>query len=196
MAGKLLSIFKQIEDKRRDLSKLHDLNDILAMAILAVICGADTWDNIEEYCEAKEEWLAGFLNLENGIPSHDTFNRVISSIDSQHFERCFIEWVSELIKVTDVREIVNIDGKTIRGAKEHGKKSPVHMVSAWAHQNNLVLGQVKVTEKSNEITAPAATPAAIKVRTRKSDPLKTNHKKRSSSRSSSDRDNLFCRLST
>ena len=153
MAGKLLSIFKQIEDKRRDLSKLHDLNDILVMAIIAVICGADTWDNIEEYCEAKEEWLAGFLNLENGIPSHDTFNRVISSIDSQHFERCFIEWVSELIKVTDVREIVNIDGKTIRGAKEHGKKSPVHMVSAWAHQNNLVLGQVKVTEKSNEITA-------------------------------------------
>jgi predicted transposase YbfD/YdcC len=153
MAGKLLSIFKQIEDNRRDLSKLHNLNDILVMAIIAVICGADTWNNIEEYCEAKEEWLAGFLNLENGIPSHDTFNRVISSIDSQHFERCFIEWVSELIKVTDVKEIVNIDGKTIRGAKEHGKKSPVHMVSAWAHQNNLVLGQVKVTEKSNEITA-------------------------------------------
>lgn len=153
MAGKLLSIFKQIEDNRRDLSKLHDLNDILVMAIIAVICGADTWDNIEEYCQAKEEWLAGFLNLENGIPSHDTFNRVISSIDPQHFERCFIEWVSELIKITDVKEIVNIDGKTIRGAKEHGKKSPVHMVSAWAHQNNLVLGQVKVTEKSNEITA-------------------------------------------
>lgn len=153
MAGKLLSIFKQIEDNRRDLSKLHDLNDILVMAIIAVICGADTWDNIEEYCEAKEEWLSEFLNLENGIPSHDTFNRVISSIDSQHFEQCFIEWVSELIKVTDVKEIVNIDGKTIRGAKRHGKKSPVHMVSAWAHQNNLVLGQVKVNEKSNEITA-------------------------------------------
>jgi predicted transposase YbfD/YdcC len=153
MTGKLLSIFKQIEDNRRDISKLHNLNDILIMSIIAVICGADTWNNIEEYCEAKEEWLSEFLNLQNGIPSHDTFNRVISSIDSQHFEACFVEWVSELIKVTDVKEIVNIDGKTIRGAKEHGKKSPIHMVSAWAHHNNLVLGQVKVNEKSNEITA-------------------------------------------
>ena len=153
MAGKLLSIFKKIEDNRRDLSKLHELNDILVMAIIAVICGADTWNNIEEYCEAKEEWLSKFLNLKNGIPSHDTFNRVISSIDSQHFESCFIEWVSELIKITDVKEIVNVDGKAIRGAKQNGKKSPVHMVSAWAHNNSLVLGQVKVTEKSNEITA-------------------------------------------
>lgn len=153
MSGKLVSIFKQIEDNRRDLSKLHELNDILVMAIIAVICGADTWNNIQEYCEAKKEWLSKFLSLENGIPSHDTFNRVISSIDSEHFERCFIEWVSELIKITDVKEIVNIDGKTIRGAKQHGKKSPIHMVSAWAHNNNLVLGQVKVNEKSNEITA-------------------------------------------
>lgn len=153
MASKLIGIFSQIEDNRRDLSKLHKLNDILVMAIIAVICGADTWNNIEEYCEAKAEWLSKFLNLENGIPSHDTFNRVISSIDSEHFERCFIEWVSELIKITDVKEIINIDGKTIRGAKEHGKKSPIHMVSAWAHNNNLVLGQVKVNEKSNEITA-------------------------------------------
>lgn len=153
MPGKLISIFKQIEDNRRDLSKLHELNDILVMAIIAVICGADTWNNIEEYCEAKQEWLSKFLNLENGIPSHDTFNRVISSIDNEQFERCFIEWVSELITITDVREIVNIDGKTIRGAKRNGKKSPIHMVSAWAHNNNLVLGQVKVNEKSNEITA-------------------------------------------
>jgi hypothetical protein len=100
------------------------------MAINAVICGADTWNNIEEYCKEKEEWLSKFLNLANGIPSHDTFNRVISSIDSDHFEHCFIEWVSELIKITDVKEIANIDGKTIRGAKQHGKKSPIHMVSA------------------------------------------------------------------
>jgi len=153
MTNKLLNIFKQIEDNRRDLSKLHDLNDILIMAIIAVICGADTWNNIEEYCEAKSDWLSKFLNLKNGIPSHDTFNRVISAIDSNCFERCFIEWVSELIKVTNVKEIVSIDGKTIRGAKEHGKKSPIHMVSAWAHHNNLVLGQVRVNEKSNEITA-------------------------------------------
>lgn len=155
MASKLLHIFRQIEDNRRNLSKLHDLNDILVMAIIAVICGADTWNNIQDYCASKEEWLTKFLNLQNGIPSHDTFNRVISSIDSQHFEDCFMEWVSELMNVADVREIVNIDGKTIRGAKQHGKKSTIHMVSAWAHHNNLVLGQVKVNEKSNEITAIA-----------------------------------------
>ena len=143
MTKKLLDIFKQIEDNRRNLSKLHDLHDILAMAIIAVVCGANTWNNIEEYCLAKEEWLSKTLNLKNGIPSHDTFNRVISSIDSQHFESCFIEWVSELIKITDVKEIVNVDGKAIRGAKQNGKKSPVHMVSAWAHNNSLVLGQVK-----------------------------------------------------
>lgn len=153
MSGKLLDIFKQIEDNRRDLSKLHELNDILVMAVIAVICGADTWNEIEEYCEAKEEWLSVFLNLENGIPSHDTFNRVISSIDNELFEQCFVEWVSELIKITDAKEIINIDGKTICGAKQNGKKSPIHMVSAWAHNNNLVLGQVKVNEKSNEITA-------------------------------------------
>lgn len=92
MTVKLLSIFRQIEDHRRDISKLHDLNDILVMAIIAVICGADTWDNIEEYCQAKSEWLAEFLNLQNGIPSHDTFNRVISSIDSQHFEIEAVHW--------------------------------------------------------------------------------------------------------
>ena len=153
MTKKLLDIFKQIEDNRRNLSKLHDLHDILAMAIIAVVCGANTWNNIEEYCLAKEEWLSKTLNLKNGIPSHDTFNRVISSIDSQHFERCFIEWVGGLLKIDGLKEIINMDGKAIRGAKQHGKKSPIHMVSAWAHNSNLVLGQVKVSEKSNEITA-------------------------------------------
>lgn len=93
-----------------------------------------------------------FLDLPNGIPSHDTFNKVFSNIVSYEFERCYIEWVSELAKLSP-REVIAIDGKTIRGAKASGKKSPVHMVSAWANENNLVLGQVKVSEKSNEITA-------------------------------------------
>jgi predicted transposase YbfD/YdcC len=153
MASKLNNIFEQLEDNRRSLSKLHNLNDILVMAIIAVICGADSWNDIQEYCLAKEEWLSKFLKLQNGIPSHDTFNRVISSIDSQSFEKYFIEWVSTLITLTGQKEIINIDGKTIRGAKQHGKKSPIHMVSAWACENNLVLGQIKVNEKSNEITA-------------------------------------------
>ncbi len=93
------------------------------------------------------------MKLQNGIPSHDTFNRVISSIDIQSFEKYFIEWVTTLITLTGQKEIINIDGKTIRGAKQQGKKSPIHMVSAWACENNLVLGQIKVNEKSNEITA-------------------------------------------
>lgn len=153
MNSKITTIFEQIADNRRSLSKLHNLNDILVMSVIAVICGADSWNDIEEYCLAKEEWLSKFLKLTNGIPSHDTFNRVISAIDSKKFEKCFVEWVSGLITLFEQKEIINIDGKTIRGAKAHGKKSPIHMVSAWACENNLVLGQVKVNEKSNEITA-------------------------------------------
>lgn len=153
MANKLTTIFEQLKDNRRSLSKLHSLNDILVLAIVAVISGADSWNDIEEYCLAKEEWLCKFLNLKNGIPSHDTFNRVISSIDSILFEKYFIEWVGTFINITGIKEIINIDGKTIRGAKEHGKKSPIHMVSAWACNNNMVLGQIKTDEKSNEITA-------------------------------------------
>lgn len=153
MNSKITTIFEQIADNRRSLSKLHNLNDILVMSVIAVICGADSWNDIEEYCLAKEEWLSKFLKLTNGIPSHDTFNRVISAIDSEKFEKCFVEWVSGLITLFEQKEIINIDGKTIRGAKAHGKKSPIHMVSAWACENNLVLGQVKVNEKSNEITA-------------------------------------------
>jgi predicted transposase YbfD/YdcC len=117
-----------------------------------VICGADSWNEMESYANSKEKFLHSFLDLPNGIPSHDTFNRVFSNIDSNEFEACFIEWVSELAQLQP-REIIAIDGKTIKGAKAGGKKSPVHMVSAWACDNNLVLGQVKFSKKSNEITA-------------------------------------------
>jgi predicted transposase YbfD/YdcC len=119
---------------------------------MAVICGAESWNEMESYAQSKEKFLRTFLDLPNGIPSHDTFNRVFSNIDSDKFESCFIEWVSHLAQLKP-KEIIAIDGKTIRGAKASGKKSPVHMVSAWANENNLVLGQVKVSEKSNEITA-------------------------------------------
>ncbi len=102
--------------------------------------------------KGKEDFLRTFLKLPNGIPSHDTFNRVFSAIDSKQFELCFIEWVKTLVHLTD-KEIVAIDGKTIREAKQKGKKSPIHMVSAFANPNNLVLGQVKTDEKSNELTA-------------------------------------------
>lgn len=151
-ANKITSIFGQIDDPRSHINKLHNLNDILLIGIISVICAADTWKNMESYAKSKEDFLRTFLELPNGIPSHDTFNRVFSTIDSEQFEACFIEWINTLAKITQ-GEVVSIDGKTIRGAKVNGKKSPVHMVSAWANDNNLVLGQVKVSEKSNEITA-------------------------------------------
>ncbi|WP_081661816.1 ISAs1 family transposase [Gillisia sp. JM1] len=151
-AQKLKTIFGQIPDFRRSHKQLYDLESILLIGIISVICGADSWNEMENYANSKEEFLSSFLDLPNGIPSHDTFNRVFSNIDSDQFEKCFIQWVSDLAQLQP-REIIAIDGKTIRGAKAGGKKSPVHMVSAWANDNNLVLGQVKVSEKSNEITA-------------------------------------------
>lgn len=149
---KLTTIFSQVKDPRRDLLKLHKLNDILLISVLAVICGADTWKDIETFAISKEEFLKTFLELPNGIPKLDTYRRVFAAIDSQCFENCFIEWVNSFTSLND-KEVVAIDGKTIRGAKSQGKKSPIHMVSAWASEQNIVLGQVKTQEKSNEITA-------------------------------------------
>ena len=146
------AIFSQIDDPRSDINKLHRLDDILLIGIIAVICAADTWKDIETYAKAKEDFLRSFLDLPNGIPSDDTFNRVFSRLDPEQFEQCFIDWVLSLVELTD-GEVIPIDGKTLRGAKANGKKSPIHMVSAWASNNNMVLGQVKVSEKSNEITA-------------------------------------------
>ncbi|WP_142785143.1 ISAs1 family transposase [Changchengzhania lutea] len=150
--NKFKSIFSKINDPRSDINKLHNLEDILLIGIISVICAADSWKDMETYAKAKVDFLRSFLDLPNGTPSDDTFNRVFSSIDSEQFETCFIDWVSNLIDIT-AGEVIPIDGKTLRGAKSNGKKSPFHMVSAWASKNNMVLGQVKVSEKSNEITA-------------------------------------------
>jgi len=150
--AQLKSIFNQIDDTRSDINKLHKLEDILLIGIISVICAADTWKNMETFAKAREDFLRTFLDLKNGIPSDDTFNRVFSSIDPFQFENCFIKWVSHLVDLSQ-GEIIPIDGKAIRGAKSNGKKSPFHMVSAWASQNNMVLGQVKVETKSNEIKA-------------------------------------------
>lgn len=148
---RIIDFFAPLEDKRRPSgNKQHELLDIVAIAMCAVICGAESWEEIHQYGKVKRRWLETFLSLPNGIPSHDTFNRVISSINPDEFEKCFSDWVSSMIEATG--EVISIDGKTIRGAKVNGK-SPVHMVSAWASVNNLALGQVKVTERSNEITA-------------------------------------------
>jgi predicted transposase YbfD/YdcC len=148
----LLETLLAIEDHRIDRKKAHLLEDIIVITMAAVICGAENWNQIEMFGKLKSPWFKSFLKLPNGIPSHDTFNRFFSLMDPDKFELIFKDWVqkiSEKIK----GEVISIDGKTIRGAKSHGSKSAIHMVSAWASNNNMVLGQVKVNEKSNEITA-------------------------------------------
>ena len=152
MTPKLTTAFSQIKDPRRDITKLHLLNDILLISILSVICGAETWKDIQTFAIAKEDFLRTFLKLPNGIPKLDTYRRVFAAIDSEQFETSFIEWVNALTNIAK-GQVIAIDGKTLRGAKKGGEKSPIHMVSAWANESNLVLGQVKVNEKSNEITA-------------------------------------------
>lgn len=144
--------FLSLSDPRVERTKEHLLEDIIFITIAAVICGCENWNDIEAYGKSKREWLSKYLKLPNGIPSHDTFNRVFSALDPIAFETCFLEWVKSVAKLSD-GEVVSIDGKTIRGSREKGAKAAVHMVSAWAGLNHMVLGQVKTEEKSNEITA-------------------------------------------
>jgi hypothetical protein len=146
--NKLISIFGSIKDPRSHINQLHNLNDILLIGIISVISGAETWKQMVEFAYSKEDFLRKYLKLKNGIPSEDTINRVFSSIDSEQFENCFMQWVNSISAITK-GQVIAIDGKTLRGAKSNGKKSPVHMVSAWVNENNLVLGQVRVNEKSN-----------------------------------------------
>ena len=148
----LLEILANLNDHRIERKKEHLLIDIVVITIASVICGAENWNQIQMFGQSKYEWFKTFLKLPNGIPSHDTFNRFFSLLEPDKFESIFMEWVSTISKRIK-GEVINIDGKTIRGAKNLGKKSPIHMVSAWANSNNLVLGQIKVNEKSNEITA-------------------------------------------
>ncbi|MCO6476300.1 MAG: ISAs1 family transposase [Phaeodactylibacter sp.] len=144
--------FSSIPDPRKPQGLLHSLEAIFTIAILAVICGADEWTEIEEFGKSKQEFLEGLLELRHGIPSHDTFGRVFSMIDAEAFAACFISWVSSLCEING--EIVNIDGKQLRHSFDtHSEKAAIHMVSAWANANEMVLGQAKVDEKSNEITA-------------------------------------------
>lgn len=156
----ILDYFSEIKDPRVDRTKEHLLIDIITIAICAVICGADTWVGIETFGNAKFKWLKKFLKLPNGIPSHDTFARVIAMLDPQEFQECFLNWVQSISKITE-SEVVAIDGKTLRHSYDRGgKKGAIHMVSAWATEARLVLGQKKVDDKSNEITA---IPELIKV---------------------------------
>lgn len=149
----LLRYFDGLEDPRLDRTKLHALGDILFVTLCAVLCGADSWAEVELYGHSKEQWLRRFVPLANGIPSHDTFGRVFSRLDPTQLEQCFLNWMSALAQVSEGR-LIAIDGKTIRRSfdKADGRLA-IHMVSAWCEANHLVLGQLATSEKSNEITA-------------------------------------------
>jgi predicted transposase YbfD/YdcC len=147
-----LKYFAELKDPRVERNRDHLLEEILLIAIAAVLSGAESWNDIEEYGKSKWDWLQTFLTLPHGIPSHDTFNRVFSALDPEELEKGFVAWVSSIAKLT-AGEVVAIDGKALCGTRQSGNKAIVHMVSAWAENNGLVLGQRKVDEKSNEITA-------------------------------------------
>lgn len=150
MGNSIKEFFSDVTEPRNS-NKRHKLIDIITIALCAVICGADTWEDIEEFGYTKRDWFERFLELPHGIPAHDTFARVFASIDAKEFQQAFLKWVEAIQEVTN-RRIVAVDGKTVRRSHEKGK-SPLHLVSAWALENKMVLGQVKTREKSNEITA-------------------------------------------
>jgi predicted transposase YbfD/YdcC len=154
LSESFLSHFSVIKDPRmKNHNYLHEFMDIIVITLLAVICGANDFVEVAEFGKRKYEWLKTFLNLPYGIPSHDTFNRVFCLINPQEFEACFLSWVKTIAKKIG-GEVISIDGKQLRRSqdKRHGHPA-ITIVSAWANANQLVLGQVKVDDKSNEITA-------------------------------------------
>jgi predicted transposase YbfD/YdcC len=153
MSGSVIEVFGGLTDPRVERTRLHELIDIVTVAVCGAICGADSWVEIEEFGRAKEAWLRQFLHLPNGIASPDTFGEVFSRLDPDEFQRCFREWVQAVYEVTG-GQVIAVDGKAWRGSHERGiGKAAIYMVNAWASQNHRGLGQAKVAEHSNEITA-------------------------------------------
>lgn len=146
----LLSIFSRLDDPRRGPAKRYGLNEIIVMAICAVLCGANDWVEVAQWCEDEEDWFKGFLDLPHGTPSHDTFGDVFRVLDPTVFEACFREWIGGLIGV--VKDIIALDGKTVRGSKD-GTVSPLHLVSAYATSLGITLGQEGAAGKGNELKA-------------------------------------------
>ena len=152
--------FGDLPDPRTGPAVRHDLLDIVTIAVCAVLCGADTWVDVEQFGRSKEAWLRTFLALPHGVPSHDTFGRVFAALDPAAFERGFLAWVRDRAGGA-AGQVVAIDGKTLRRSHDRGTgRGPLHLVSAWASGRGLVLGQVAVADKSNEI---AAIPALLDV---------------------------------
>jgi predicted transposase YbfD/YdcC len=146
----LIEHLKQVPEPRVKRTRRHELMDILVIALCAVLGGADDWVEIVLFAKAKKQWFEKFLKLPNGIPSHDTFGRVFRILDSEVLEQVCIAWLQSI--AGQVQGVVAIDGKSLCGSRD-GKKSPLHIVSAWACQNSMLLGQVQTDKKSNEITA-------------------------------------------
>jgi predicted transposase YbfD/YdcC len=149
------AFFAVLEDPRREHGTQHLLGDVLVIALCAVLAGADSWQQIGTFAVRKKAWLERFLKLPNGVPSHDTFQRVFAALDARAFEDCFIAWMNAACSACGLQPI-HIDGKTSRGCRRRGKDGlcpALHLVSAWAGANRLTLGQVACSEKSNEITA-------------------------------------------
>lgn len=147
----LIEHFQDLPDPRVERTKDHDLIDILVIAICTLLCAGESFNDMEDFGHAKEDWFKTFLTLRNGIPSHDTFNRLFAALDPQAFLDCFVRWTQSL-RAAVAQEIVALDGKALRRAL-NGDQSVKYVVSAWAEENGLVLGQLKVADKSNEITA-------------------------------------------
>ena len=149
----LMEYFADIEDPRIERNKDYPLIEVIVITILAVMAFAEGWEYIETYGCAKKAWLRQFLPLKNGIPKHDVYRRVFNRLQPAAIEHCFMAWVRDIRQHTE-REIIAIDGKTVRGSfNSRTGTSPLHLVSAFATENHLVLGQVKTSDKSNEITA-------------------------------------------
>ncbi len=149
----IIKHFEGLPDPRTGNAKQHIFLEILIMAICAVICGADGWSDVELFAKNKKAWLKTFLKLPKGIPSHDTFGRVFAKIKPEEFQKRFIEWVRAIEELT-AGQVIAIDGKQLRRSHDHeAGKAAIYMVNAWATQNQLILGQTKVADKSNEITA-------------------------------------------
>lgn len=145
--------FSAIKDPRLERTKLHQLIDIITITICAVISGAESWDDIEDFGHCKYDWLKSFLKLSNGIPSHDTFNRVFARINPQELEKCFSDWVKSISNLLPGEQIA-IDGKSLRHSYDNNsEQKAIVIVSALAKESGLVLAQRKVSKKSNEITA-------------------------------------------
>ena len=153
MTISFIAHFSGLEDPRIERKKLHALSDIMVLVVCAMISGAEGWEDIAAFGHSKLEWLRRFIPLKNGVPSHDCIAYVISRLSPENFSECFMKWAEDVREKTH-GEVIAVDGKTARGSqnRKHGK-NPLHMVSAWATANRLVLGQETTEEKSNEITA-------------------------------------------